>query len=548
MLQGENPQGNDAVPSVEMRNVTKIFGNIVANSNVSFKAFPGQIHALVGENGAGKSTAIKMLYGLYTPTSGDIFINGKKKVWSSPAEAIRASIGMVHQHFMLAAPHTVLENFLVLDAPVRFGQEKNKDTHQHQDSLGYAFNSIDKKKAKLKLTALAKKLNYDIDWDEKIEALPVGLQQRIEILKLLYMNAEVLILDEPTAVLTPQEIDELFVTLRKLKNEGKTIIIITHKLKEVLGNADTITILRRGESVGHLRAENTTQQELADLMVGRKVQLTSDDNLRIDLSKKYPRPQTAPLLNLKKLSVSSPEKMHLDNIDLKVYPGEIVGVAGIEGNGQSQLIHSILFPHEWILGQNSEMSLLGHDLRKLSGSEIRKLLALIPEDRLKEGLLLEGTLEENYLLGGLLGRRELKAQIKEAFQEFDVRPSDPKILARSLSGGNQQKLILAREFHRKNQFLICAQPTRGVDVGAIEFIHERIIKARNHGVGVLLITSELEEVMSLSDRIVVMFGGKILAQFQRGEWNESVLGLAMGGGGVSTGTGIRSDKVQGQLQ
>jgi ABC-type uncharacterized transport system ATPase subunit len=506
----------DATAAVELRELTKQFGNVIANAGVNLRVEAGSIHGIVGENGAGKSTAMKMLQGVYRPDSGEIFINGKKCAWSSPTDAIAAGIGMVHQHFMLAGPYSALDNILLGDEPRR----------------GLM---IDRKGARTRLETLAKQYGLPVDWERPVEELPVGIQQRIEILKLLYRDVKILILDEPTAVLTPQETNELFGNLKKLRVERKTILLVTHKLREVMAFTDRVTVFRAGKVTGNVETAQTTPQELANLMVGRKVVLT------VEAAAATPRAETA--IEVAGLSLSAPrgESVHkLTDISFSVKRREIVGIAGVEGNGQSELLQAMLHPREPVCRTSGTVNFLGEDVTGWTAATIRNLgVAVIPEDRHHEGLLLERPVSENFLLGlqrsaafshgGFLDSKRLETAATTAVEEYDVRPCDLKIPAGKLSGGNQQKLIVAREFERKPGVLIAAQPTRGVDVGAIEFIHRRIIRARDEGAGVLLISFELDEILALSDRILVMYEGKIAGEFQRGEVTERELGLKMGG-------------------
>jgi len=514
---------------ISLRGICKSFGVVRANDQVSLEVEPGSIHGVIGENGAGKSTAMKVLYGVYSADLGDIIVDGKKRKWESPADAISAGIGMVHQHFMLARPYTALDNILL--------NAQKSDTLF--SFLPKALRILKRKSAKNKLEALSKKYSLPVNWDEKIENLPVGIQQRIEILKLLYQDAKTLILDEPTAVLTPQEVKELFSYLKKIRNEGKTIIIITHKLKEVMDLTDRITVFRKGKVTGELCTKDTSQQELANLMVGRSV------SLRVDVPEQ-PKVGGA-ALELNQVSVFDENgKKRLSNIDLEVRRGEVVGIAGVEGNGQSELLKTILFSNEVLnkTGSKGKVKIFNKDTTRLSTREIKKLgVGFIPEDRIKEGLLLEKSVKENFLLGlqrtggfsqnGLINNKKLNEKVTDAIERYDVRPRDIDLPVKGLSGGNQQKLIIAREFEMNPGLIIAAQPTRGVDVGAIEFIHERILKARTQGAGVLLVSSELDEIITLSDRIVVLYEGRVVAQYTRGECDENELGLQMGGAGVS---------------
>jgi ABC-type uncharacterized transport system ATPase subunit len=503
------------IPAVELRGLTKRFGTCIANDGVNLRVEPGTIHGIVGENGAGKSTAMKMLYGVFHPDAGEILINGKECTWSSPADAIAAGIGMVHQHFMLAGPHTALDNILLGNEPSRFGL-------------------IDRKQVRRRLDALSLQFGLQVDWDKPIEDLAVGIQQRIEILKLLYRNANILILDEPTAVLTPQETHALFENLRRLRQEGKTILLITHKLREVMALTDRVTVLRDGGVTGETRTSETNPQELANLMVGRQVLL------KVDVPNGRQLPELA--IEFKNLTLSGYRgtRNRLSNVTFSVNRGEIVGIAGVEGNGQTELIQAMLHPRDPKCRSSGTVNFLGCDVTAWPARDIRQLgVAVIPEDRQNEGLLLGRTLAENFALGlhrysefsrvGVLQSRKIATSAASAMREFDVRPAELTIRAGKLSGGNQQKLIIAREFHRNPKVLIAAQPTRGVDVGAIEFIHKRIVRARDDGAGVLLISAELDEILALSDRILAMFEGRIVAEFLRGKVDETTLGLKMAG-------------------
>jgi len=502
--------------AVELRNLSKSFDGVMANANVNLRVQAGSIHGVIGENGAGKSTAMKMLYGMYRPDSGEILIHGKRFAWTSPAEAINAGLGMVHQHFMLAGPFTALENIIVGTEPVRWGL-------------------IDRLKALAQLESLARQYGLRVEWEKPVEELPVGVQQRIEILKLLYRRANILILDEPTAVLTPQETSDLFANLKKLRQEGKTIIIITHKLKEVMDFTDRVTVFRAGRVAGEVETARTTSQELANMMVGRKVSLSSE------APPGKPEAQAAMEISGLTLEASGSNRRHrLSGVSLSVKRGEIVGIAGVEGNGQTELLQAILHPTDPAHRTSGSVTILGEEVTGWDGSRIRDLgVAVIPEDRLEEGLLPERPVIENFLLGlqrstefsraGFVRRTNLRTSAEQAIAAYDVRPGNLHLQAGGLSGGNQQKLIVAREFHRKPRLVIAAQPTRGVDVGAIQFIHEKIIRARDGGAGVLLVSSELEEVLGLSDRIVVMYEGRLVGEYGRGQVTERELGLKMGG-------------------
>lgn len=500
---------------VELRGVTKRFGQVFANAGVSLRVQRGAIHGIIGENGAGKSTAMNLLYGLYRPDAGSIVVQGQARSWRSPADAIAAGIGMVHQHFMLAGPYGALDNILLGAEQLHWGL-------------------IDRRSARARLERLAQQYGLAVDWDCPIEQLPVGTQQRIEILKLLFREAEILILDEPTAVLTPLETEALFGNLKRLRDEGKTILLVTHKLKEVMAITDCVTVFRAGKVTGEVETARTSPQELADLMVGRQVLLS--------LGVAPAKPQPEPAIETVGLSVAGPpgSPSRLSEVSLKVRPGEIVGLAGVEGNGQTELLQSLLHPAEPRCRSAGTVRLLGRDVTNWRAGRIRELgVAVIPEDRLREGLLLDRPVAENFILGlqrspefsraGFLRSGQALGAARRAVDEYDVRPRDLSLPAGKLSGGNQQKLIIAREFERQPRVLLAAQPTRGVDVGAVEFIHRRIVRARDEGAAVLLVSSELDEILSLSDRILVMFGGRIVAEFQRGQVSERELGLKMGG-------------------
>ena len=542
-----------APPAVELRGVSKRFGEVAANAGVNLRVARGTIHGLVGENGAGKSTAMNLLYGLYRPDAGEIFVRGERCAWGSSAEAIARGIGMVHQHFMLAGPYSALDNILLGAEPRRWGL-------------------IARRQARTRLEALARQYGLAVDWERPVEELPVGVQQRVEILKLLYRQADIFILDEPTAVLTPQETNALFANLKRLRDEGKTILLVTHKLREIMAITERVTVFRAGKVTGEVETTRTNPAELAGLMVGRKVVLNLEvgpahprEEAAIEVAglslvdarrgaQSGARPDTAaerghscpPVAvptDLADRNVRAPgagPRLVLSDISFTVRRGEIVGLAGVEGNGQSELLQALLHLREPRCRSAGTVKFLGQDATHWPTARIRELgVAVIPEDRLREGLLPERPVSENYLLGrqrrpefgwgGFLSPARLRAAAAQAVAEYDVRPGDLAMPAGKLSGGNQQKLIVAREFQRPPRVLIAAQPTRGVDVGAIEFIHQRIVQARDDGAGVLLVSSELDEVLALSDRILVMFEGRVVAEFRRGQASERELGLRMGG-------------------
>lgn len=499
--------------AVEYEGVSKTFGDVVANDGVTFSVRSGTIHGIIGENGAGKSTAMKLLYGLHRPDAdgGKIRFHGKEVSFRTPLDAIAVGIGMVHQHFMLAGPYSVLDN-IILGAEPR-GR----------------FGAIDRRAAREKLEAIAKKYGLEVPLDRPVERVPVGVQQRIEILKALYRGCETLILDEPTAVLTPAEVERLFINLKILKAEGKTILIITHKLKEVLAFTDRVTVFRQGKVSGEIATKDATVQNLADLMVGRKVILS------LDVPAREPE---EPMLEVKNLSAKRDGLVVLDDVSLSVRGGEIVGIAGVEGNGQTELLDALFHAAEKGVIESGTVRILGEDVTDEKPARILGMgVGFVPPDRHDHGLLLDRSVEDNFILGqqgayawyGWLRRRWVRAAVSRAISTFDIRPRRVDLKIRGLSGGNQQKVIIAREFEKNPKVLVVAQPTRGVDVGAIEFIHSRILKARETGVAVLLVSSELDEILQLSDRILVMYAGKVMSEFRRGEADEKRIGRVMGG-------------------
>lgn len=499
--------------AVEFKNVSKVFGKVRANDNISFRVRKGHIHAIVGENGAGKSTAMKTLFGLNQPDEGQIFIQGQPATIESPIAAMKMGIGMVHQHFMLADPLTALDNILL-------------------QKSGPAFEKLDRVSEKKNLVALSERYGFKIDLDAKIESLSVGEQQRVELLKTLSENSEIIILDEPTAVLTPQEVTDLFENLRHLKREGKTILLITHKLKEVMALSDEVTVFRAGQVVGSKATSETSLDDLAEMMMGRRVASVSERHSTIDKKE---------ILKISQVSAAF-EKHRIADISFSVHGKEIVGIAGVEGNGQDVLIRALLEPRT--LNKKSfsgQISLLNTDTHHMTTQDIRSLgVGAFPEDRLRVGALPQRPVFENFLLGhqrrpeflrGLfLKSKAILSATQKALKEYDVRPQNEMLAFGRLSGGNQQKLVVARELGTKPRFVLAAQPTRGVDIGAIEFIHGEIRNSRDQGAGVLLISSELDELMALSDRILVLYKGHIVAEFQRHEFNEIAIGAAMGGG------------------
>jgi general nucleoside transport system ATP-binding protein len=496
---------------LSLRGITKRFGGVLANDHIDINVEPGTIHAIVGENGAGKSTAMRIAYGFYTADSGDILINGQPRRIQRPLDAIALGIGMVHQHFMLVDTMTVTEN-ITLGAESLAGSTK-------QDA------------AAARIRALSEKFRLSVDPDALIETLSVGQQQRVELLKALYRDARLLILDEPTAVLTPQEVDEFFAILRGMREQGKTIVIITHKLGEVLAISDAVTVMRDGKVVGRVKTSDTTAADLARLMVGREVLL------RVE---KPPAQPGRVVLSVRHLSVAAGANRAVKDVTLDVRAGEIVGIAGVEGNGQRELIESIagLIEPAAVAG---EMTLEGTPLAGLDVRRRRELgIAHIPEDRHRRGLLLDFRLDENSILGVhdrppvtsgvMMNEREIRRRTADILGRFDVRPPNPALPAHALSGGNQQKLIIGREFELRPRLLLVAQPTRGVDIGAIEFIHRKLVELRDGGCAVLLVSAELEEVMSLSDRLLVIRDGRIAGEVDPALAKPADVGMLMTGG------------------
>jgi general nucleoside transport system ATP-binding protein len=493
--------------SVEMHGICKRFGKVEANAEAEFKVAEGEIHALVGENGAGKSTLMRILYGIYQPDSGEICINGKSEVISSPSRAISLGIGMVHQHFMLVPPLTVAENIILGNEPKKKGVV------------------LDIRKAADAIRELSESCGLPVDPELRVDSLSVGLQQRVEILKLLYRKARILLLDEPTPVLTPQETDDLFRTLRRLRDSGMTIILITHKLTEVLSISNSVTVMRRGKTVGTIPTSTATKSGLARMMVGKDIETQV---------RKQDVATTGNVLEVERLSVLNDRKLPaVQDVSFTVAGGEIVGIAGVEGNGQSELVHAITGLRKAVTGK---VFIDGKDFtNRHPGSHV----AHIPEDRLKRGMVLPFTLRENVLLGRQreaefsnrwkVRRHPLAEATRSIIERFDIRPADPSQRGRQLSGGNQQKLVVGRELMKNSHLIVASQPTRGLDIGAIEFIHTTLTAERNGGKGVLLVSSDLEELLLLCDRIAVMYEGKIVAMLPAAGTTEHELGLYMTG-------------------
>ncbi|MBW8348931.1 ABC transporter ATP-binding protein [Bacillus sp. IITD106] len=495
---------------IEMLNIRKEFPGIVANDNITLQVKKGEIHALLGENGAGKSTLMNVLFGLYQPERGEIKVNGKKVEITSPIIANDLGIGMVHQHFMLVEPFTVTENIIL-------GKEPRKGI------------SIDIKSAEKQVQEISEKYGLAVNPRAKIADISVGMQQRVEILKTLYRGADILIFDEPTAVLTPQEIKELSQIMKTLIKEGKSIILITHKLKEIMEICDRVTVIRKGKGIGTLNVKDTNTNELANLMVGREVLFTTEK------TKANPKET---VLEIKDLFVNDNRGVSAVNgLNLTLRSGEIIGIAGVDGNGQAELIESITGLRK---GESGSIKLNGKEMMNLKPRKITESgLAHIPQDRHKHGLVLDYSIGENMVLQtyyqkpfskyGVLDFKEIYKKANTLISEYDVRTPSAFTHARALSGGNQQKAIIGREVDRDPDLLIAAQPTRGLDVGAIEFIHKRLIEQRDNGKAVLLVSFELDEILNVSDRIAVIFEGKIIKIVNANETNEQELGLLMAG-------------------
>ena len=499
-------------PVLELRGMTKRFPGVLANDHIDFDLKRGEVHALLGENGAGKSTLMNVLYGLYHPDEGEVLINGEPVRINSPREAIDRGIGMVHQHFMLIPVMTVAENIVLAAEP----------------TYGGVFLDFDE--AVKKVEELSKAFNFAIDPHARVQDITVGQQQRVEILKALYRGADILILDEPTAVLTPQEADELFGILKTLQREGMSIIFISHKLREVLEIADRVTVLRRGKKIETVPRAGATEDSLARLMVGREVLL------RVDKTAAQPGEV---LLDVEDLSVLDDRELEaVKGVSFKVHEGEIVGIAGVDGNGQTELIDALTGLRHVASGR---VTVGGRDVTDDSARDhLDEGMGHIPQDRLRRGLVLDFSLAENLALHdfrkepnsrwGWMRPSRIIAWARGLLSEFDVRGGGPQTRAASLSGGNQQKVVIAREVSRDPRVLIAAQPTRGLDVGAIEFVHRRLVEERDEHRAVLLISLEIDEVISLSDRILVMYEGEMVAEFGP-DVSEQELGIAMTGGG-----------------
>jgi general nucleoside transport system ATP-binding protein len=502
----------DTAPVLELRGITKQFPGVLANDHVDFDLKRGEVHALLGENGAGKSTLMNIFYGLYSADEGEILVNGKPVTFSSPHDAIEQGIGMVHQHFMLIPVMTVTENIVLAREPTTAGV-----------LLDYAG-------ARRKVEEISQRFGFAIDPDARIQDITVGQQQRVEILKALYRNADILILDEPTAVLTPQEATELFAILKGLVDEGMSIIFISHKLNEVLDIADRVTVLRRGKMIDTIPRAGATEESLARSMVGREVLL------RVE---KKPASPGETLMHVEDVHVFDDRGLEaVRGVSFDVRAGEIVGIAGVDGNGQTELIDALTGLRRPAGGK---IAIEGHDLTNSNAdAHLEAGLGHIPEDRQRRGLVLEFSLAENLVLHdydkqpysrfGALSPRRIFERARKLLSDYDVRGGGPRTTASALSGGNQQKVVVAREVSRNPRVLIAAQPTRGLDVGAIEFVHRQLVAERDTGRGVLLVSLELDEILSLSDRILVIYEGRIVGEYSP-DVTEEDLGIAMTGAG-----------------
>ena len=498
-------------PVLELRGVTKHFPGVLANDHIDLTLDAGEILGLLGENGAGKTTLMNILYGLYQPDEGEIVVRGKQIVAHSPSDAIAAGIGMVHQHFMLIPVFSVTEN-------VMLGEETT-----------FLGGFLNRRRASARVRGISEQYGLAVDPNSLIKDLPVGVQQRVEIIKLLYREADILIMDEPTAVLTPQEADELFKIMRSLAAQGKSIIFITHKLREVLDVADRITVLRLGKVVGTTVPGKANRHKLAEMMVGREVELEVE---------RTPPKAGDVVMQVDDLVVADDRnQVAVDGVSLELRAGEIMGLAGVQGNGQTELVEALTGLRAATKGS---IRILGADVTHAKPRQITELgTAHVPEDRQRDGLVLPYPVSDNLVLctyylppfsrGVVMRGKEIERTARQLIDEFDIRTPSPRTPAGSLSGGTQQKVIVAREFSRPIKLLVASQPTRGLDVGSIEYIHHRIVEKRDAGCGVLLVSSELDEIMELSDRIAVMYRGKIVAVLEAEEATKEHVGLLMAG-------------------
>ena len=509
---GKESHMDESTVVVSMKDIVKKFGDFVANDHINLTVHKGEVHAILGENGAGKSTLMNVLCGLYKPTSGQIFINGKEVQFSSPKNAIDMGIGMVHQHFMLIQPFTVTDNIIL-------GVEPTKGL------------VVDKKTAREKVMELSERYAMKVDPDARIEDISVGMQQRVEILKVLYRGADTLILDEPTASLTPQEIEGLMEIISNLTADGKSVILITHKLKEITACSDYCTIIRQGKYIDTVKVDGVNENELAAMMVGREV------NFRVEKKEQEPGEVVLDVKNLHAKDYRDVEIVK--GLNLQVRRGEIVGLAGVDGNGQTELVEVLTGLRK---GESGEVKVLGKDLfNKSPHDTFEGGISSIPADRQKHGLILEFSNEDNLILqhfeeepfskNGILNRKAIREHATELIEKFDIRPRGcEEAPSGTLSGGNQQKVIIAREVTNDKDLLIAVNPTRGLDVGAIEFVHKYLVEQRNKNRAVLLVSFELDEIMSLSDRIEVIFDGQITGSVPGKDADEKELGFMMAGG------------------
>ena len=499
---------------IEVVDLTKKFGDFTANDKISLSVEEQEIKCIVGENGAGKSTLMNMLYGLLQPTSGKILIRGKEVRMNSPIDAIANGIGMVHQHFKLVPSLTVYENIL-LGVEIKKGKSP----------------FVDAKTEIEKVQKLIDEYHFELNPLDKIEDISVGGRQRVEILKMLYRNVDILILDEPTAVLTPQEVDDLMVSLKNMKKQGKTIIVITHKLREVMELSDSVTVIKQGKVIGHVKTKDTNEAELAQMMVGRNVVLTVSNERKEPISDEV-------IYEVKDLcTINDYGKEVVSDLSFQVHRGEILGVAGVEGNGQSELVKLMTGLMESTKGS---ITFLGKDVTNQWPAQLRKEgVGIIPEDRYAQGLCGDMNISENCIAGyhgnpdvckrGIFDQKAIKAKRDHFIEEFDIRIGDLNGSVSSLSGGNAQKIIVARELSAAPKLLIACQPTRGVDIGSIEFIHKQILRFRDEGNAVILVSSELSEILSLSDNMIVMYKGKISGRVSQSEVTTAGIGLLMAG-------------------
>jgi len=498
-------------PILELKGITKQFPGILANDHIDLSLNKGEILALLGENGAGKTTLMNILYGLYQPDEGKILVNGEEIKITSPTDAIKAGIGMVHQHFMLIPVFTVTENVMLGSEPTKFG------------------DVLDRPKTAAKIREISSQYKLEVNPDDHVSDIPVGVQQRVEIIKLLYRNAEILIFDEPTAVLTPQEADELFGIMRSLVKQGKSIIFITHKLREVLEISDRIMVIRRGAVVGEADPKTASANELAEMMVGREVKLVAEKDIR--------KPGKV-VLSVKDLVIADHlNQVMVDHVSFDVHAGQVLGVAGVQGNGQTELVEAITGLRKSVSGS------VTFEDQEVANASTRKITELggahIPEDRQADGLVLPFPVAENLVLctyykepfakGVVLQYDKILENSNKLVKDFDIRTPGSMTPVGTLSGGNQQKVIIARELSRPIKLLVASQPTRGLDVGSIEYIHKQIIKKRDEGCAVLMVSPELDEIIELSDRIAVMYRGKIIAVVNADDVTKETLGLLMAG-------------------